>query len=94
MNVPAMLMQMTNSLFMDMLDNVVVVFLDNVLIYSTIMKEYFELLEKVFARLGKHAFYCNLKKYSFLQRTTIFLGFNITPKVLKTSDSKVKSLNR
>ena len=35
MNVPATLMQTINNLFMDMLDKEVVVFLDDVLIYST-----------------------------------------------------------
>ena len=61
MNVPATFMQMMNNLFVDMLDKGVVVFLDDILIYSKIVEEHFELLEKVFARLHKHAFYCKLK---------------------------------
>ena len=51
-----------------MLDKGVVVFLDDVLIYSTIAKEHYELLEKVFTCLCKHEFYCKLKKCSFLQK--------------------------
>ena len=58
---------MMNSLFMDMLDKGVVVFLDDVLIYSTIVEEHFELLEKVFTCLHKHEFYCKLKKFSSVQ---------------------------
>ena len=46
MNAPAIFMQMMNNLFIDMLDKGVVVFLDDVLIYSTIVEEHFELLEK------------------------------------------------
>ena len=68
-----------NNLFMDLLDNRVLVFLDDVLIYSIMVEEHFKLLEKVFAWLHKYEFYCKLKKYSFLQRTTTFLGFDITP---------------
>ena len=74
---------------MNMLDKGVVVFLDNGLIYSTTVDEHFELLEKVFAHLHKHAFYCKLKKCSFLQKTTTFLGFNITAEGLHISDAKV-----
>ena len=39
------------NLFMDMLDKGVIVFLDDVLIYSTTVEEHFKLLEKVFACL-------------------------------------------
>ena len=89
MNTPETFMRIMNNLFMDMLDNGVVVFLDNAVIYSTIVEKYFELLEKIFTCLGKYKFYCKLKKYSFLPKTTTFLGFNITPKSLHTSNAKL-----
>ena len=78
-NVPATFMQTMNNLFIDLLDNGVVVFLDDVLIYSAIVREHFKLLEKVFAGLHKYKIYCKLKRCSFLRRTTTFLGFDITP---------------
>ena len=74
-----------------MLEKGVVFFLDNVLIYSTIVEEHFGLLKKVFVHLCKHVFYCKLKKRSFLQRTTTFLGFYITAEGLNIIDSKVQS---
>ena len=91
-NIPKTFMWMKNNLFMDILDKKVVVFLDDILMYSTMVEEHFELLEKVFTCLCKHEFYCKLKKCSFLQRTTTFLGFFITLEGLKISDAKVKSL--
>ena len=78
-NAPAMFMQTMNNFFVDMLDKGVEVFLDDVLICSTTVEEHFELLEKVFACLCKYEFHCKLKKCNLLQRTTTFLGFNITP---------------
>ena len=84
-----MFMQTMNNLFVDMLDKGVVVFLDNILIYSTIVEEQFKLLEKVFAYLHKYEYYCKLKKCSFLQRTTTFVGFDITPQGLQICDAKV-----
>ena len=65
-----------------MLDKGVVVFLDDMLIYSTMVEEYFKLSEKVFACLCKYKFYCQLNKCSFLQWTTTFLGFDLTPEGL------------
>ena len=79
-NAPATFMRMMNNLLEDMLDKGVVVFLDNMLIYSTMMEKHFKLLEKVFACLHKYEFYCKLKKCSFVQRTTTFVGFDITLK--------------
>ena len=88
-NVPAMFMPMMNNLFMDMLDKGVIVFLDDILIYSAIVKKHFELLEKVFTHLCKYKFYCKLKKCSFLQQTTTFLGLDIMLEGLQNSDAKV-----
>ena len=91
-NAPAMFMQTMNNLFMDLLDKAVVVFLDDILIYSTTIEEHFELLEKVFTCLCKHALYCNQKKCSIVLKTTTFLGFNITPEGMHISDVKAQSL--
>ena len=52
-NAPATFMRMMNNLFKDMLDQGVVVFLDDMLIYSTTLEGHFKLLEKVFACLTK-----------------------------------------
>ena len=56
-NAPAIFKKTMNNLFMDMLEKRVVVFLDDVLIYSNIVEQLFELLRKVFTYLYKHAFY-------------------------------------
>ena len=59
-NAPEVFIQMINSFFMNMLDKRVVVILENILIYSNTVKKHFKLLQKVFAHLHKHAFYCKL----------------------------------
>ena len=66
MNMPATFMQTMNNLLMVLLDKIVVVFLDDILIYSTFVEEYFKLLEKVFTCLHEYVFYCKLKKCSLL----------------------------
>ena len=61
MNALAVFMQTMNNLFVGMLDKGVVVFLDDILIYSTTVKEHFKLFQKLFTYLHKHAFNCKFK---------------------------------
>ena len=82
LNAPENFIQTMNNLFIDILDKVVN-FLDDVLIYSNIVEEHFELLEEVCIHLYKHAFYCKLKKCSIFQKTKTFFGFNITPESMQ-----------
>ena len=74
-NAPGVFICIMNWLFEDFLDQGVVIFLDNILIYSTMVKQHLNLLKKVFLRLQQYYYYCKLKKCLFLQPTISFLGF-------------------
>ena len=56
-NAPEAFMQTVNNLFVDLLDNGVLIFLDDMLIHSIMEEQNFKLLEKVFAHLHKYEFY-------------------------------------
>ena len=90
-NTPETLILIINNLFVDILDEGLVVFLYDILIYSNTAEESFK---KVFTHLYKHVFYCRLKKCTFLQNTTTFLGFYITLEGMYISDTKVRSLKK
>ena len=92
-NAPATFMHTMNSLFLDMLDSDVAVFLNNSLMYSGSVDKYFSLLEQVLALLHQYTFYCKLKKCSFLCNSTTLLGFDVTPEGMCISDLKVQSLS-
>ena len=81
-----------SNLFTDLLDQGIIVFLDDELVYSHNRDEYVQLLCTVFHNLHEHRFYCKLKKCSIFLSTTTFLGFDITPDGLKISEAKAKSL--
>ena len=81
-----------NSLFSDMLDSGVAVFLDNILLCLLMVKEYSMLLEKVLEHLCHYTFPCKLEKSSFLHNSTIFLGFKVTPDSMPISDLKLWGL--
>ena len=50
-NAPATFMRTMNNLFADLLDKGVIVFLDDILIYSSTLEEHNRLLELVLSRL-------------------------------------------
>ena len=88
-NTPAMFMRTINSLFSDMLDFGMPIFLNDVFVYLHMAKEHFTLLEKTLAHLCQYTFYCKLKKCSFLYNSTMLFGFDIAPEGLCISDLKV-----
>ena len=94
MNAPATFIHTMNNLFSDMLDSSQTVFLDAILMYSYLIDKHFTLLERVLVCLCLYMFYCELKKWSLLYNSTIFLGFNIMPEGMYISDLKVQSLNK
>ena len=92
-NAPSVFMRVMNRLFADLLDQGVVVFLDDILIYSDDAMEHFRLLAMVLARLRKYEFFCKLKKCSFLKQKTSFLGFDFTSKGVRVQDAKVAAVS-
>jgi hypothetical protein len=68
-NAPAYFMYLMNSMFMDYLDQLVVVFIDDILVYSQN-----EQLSKEFERLRDCQLYAKLSKYEFWISEVLFLG--------------------
>jgi hypothetical protein len=64
-NAPALIMYLMNSVFMDYLDNFVVVFIDDILIYFQNEEEHEEHLKMVLQRLQEHQLYAKLRKCEF-----------------------------
>ena len=92
-NAPSVFMRIMNRLFADLLDQGVVIFLDDILIYSKDVTDHFRLLATVFGRLQKYEFFCKLKKSSFLKQKTLFLGFNFTSTGVRVQDAKVAAVS-
>ncbi|HEY4964471.1 MAG TPA: reverse transcriptase family protein, partial [Candidatus Saccharimonadales bacterium] len=64
-NATATFMKMMNDIFHDLLDNGIVVFIDDILIYSRTLEEHEQLLKEVFRRLRKHHLYAKAAKCEF-----------------------------
>jgi hypothetical protein len=91
-NAPATFCTLMNDIFREWLDDFVVVYIDNILIYSGSLEEHEEHLHKVFQRLSENKLYAKLEKCKFGVMEVDFLGHRITQKGLKMDDHKVKAI--
>jgi hypothetical protein len=81
-----------NDIFWEWLDDFVVVYIDDILIYSGSLEEHAEHLRKVFQRLKENKLYAKLEKCEFGVTEVDFLGHKITQEGLKMDDHKVKAI--
>ena len=91
-NAPATFMRLMNEVFDDMLDKYVVVYLDDILIYSTTQAEHMQHIRTVLERLRQHKLYAKQSKCEFMQREVSFLGHIVGVNGIKMDPKKVTAV--
>jgi len=91
-NAPATFQSMINDVFHDLLDEGVVVYLDDILIYSEDEKSHIDLVRRVMERIRKAKLCCSIKKSDIHAQKIEFLGYHITPEGISMSQAKVQSI--
>ena len=76
-NAPQTFQTLMNNVFHDCIDNFIVIYLDDLLIFSSTMEEHLEYLKKVVLRLKEKCLYASTKKCSCLQEEVEFLGLRV-----------------
>ena len=85
-------MRVMNNLFHDLLDECVVCFLDDILIFSKSAEEHVKHVKLVLERLRKYCFYAKLKKCEFFKQSVTFLGHDISAEGVRVNAAKVASV--
>jgi hypothetical protein len=94
-NAPAYFMYLMNMAFMEYLDNFVVVFIDDILVYSKTEEEHEEHLRLVLEKLRANQLYAKFSKCDFLLMQVTFLGHVISARKVLVDPGKVRDvLNR
>ena len=75
-----------------LLNNFVIIYLDNILIYFKKGKDYKEHIRRVLKRLYKHKLYANKSKYEFSINKVEYLRFIITFKGVVTNLTRVDTI--
>src|SRR5438105_8362242 len=91
-NAPAYFMNLMNKIFMEELDQFVVVFIDDILIYSKSAEEHEQHPRIVLERLRAHELYAKFSKCEFWLQEVAFLGQIITEKGVAVDPSKVEAI--
>ena len=91
-NAPASFQAMINEVLRDLLDEGVIVYIDDILIYSETEEEHEKLVAKVLKRLSKHRLCAAIKKCQFHVREVEYLGYRITKDGISMSPKKVQTI--
>ncbi|KAE8687190.1 Detected protein of unknown function [Hibiscus syriacus] len=92
MNAPAAFMDLMNRVFRPYLDQFVVVFIDDILIYSRTEAEHDEHLKIVLRTLREHRLYAKLSKCEFWLQEVSFLGHIISARGIQVDPSKIEAI--
>ena len=75
-----------------MLDQYIIVYLDDILVYSKILEEYRQYVTKVLTYLTAVDLKLEPKKYEFHRKIVDFLGYVITIEGIKADPEKIRAL--
>jgi hypothetical protein len=91
-NAPATFMNLMNDIFHPLLDNCVLIYLDDILIFSNSREEHKQHLRQVLQILRKEKLYGKLSKCEFFKEEIEFLGHVVNSKGVKVEESKIKAI--
>lgn len=81
-----------NDVLYDFLNDFLVVYLDDIVIYSKTFEKHMNHFRLVFQKLREHIIHVKKEKYKFVQRQIIFLGHKIREGLIKMDEVKVHSI--
>ena len=91
-NAPASFQHLTNDVFREFLDDFLVVYLDDLLIYSNTLEEHKNHVRQVLDRLRSAGLYVKPEKSQFHVQEVTFLGFIISPEGIHMDPAKVMAV--
>src|ERR1041385_9230985 len=91
-NAPTTFSRLMTSIFMEYLDNFVVVYLDEILIYSKNEEEHAEHLRLVLMKLREHHLYAMFSKCKFWLPEVTYLGHVISAKGIAVNPERVQAI--
>ena len=91
-NAPATFQRMMNSIFKEELDDFVLVYLDDILIFSETLQKHIEHIKTALEKLRTAKLYARLHKCAFFQKKVEYLGFDVSSEGIQPSPEKVRTI--
>ncbi len=92
-NSPAVFQSFINDIFRDLLNQYVVAYIDDILIYSKSEEEHIGQVRNVLSRLLENQLYVKAKKWEFHVKQTTFLGYHISHEGVRMDERKVRAVS-
>jgi Reverse transcriptase (RNA-dependent DNA polymerase) len=73
-NAPTIFQSFISEIFADMLDNTVLIYIDDIMVFTKDVESHKRALREIFKRLRKNSLYFNPEKSEFYKKEVIFLG--------------------
>ena len=89
-NAPTTFMCVTNDVFRTFLDDFLILYLDDILIFSGTWDEHVRHVKKVLDTLQREKLYVKLSKCEFCKTTLVYLGHILVGGQLKIDPSKIE----
>ncbi|KAF8045589.1 hypothetical protein N665_4664s0001 [Sinapis alba] len=91
-NAPATFMKMMNGIFRDFLDEFVIIFIDDILVYSKSKEDHERHLRAVLGQLREQQLFAKLSKCSSWQKSVGFLGHIMSDQGVSVDPEKIKAI--
>mgnify|MGYP000532974220 FL=1 len=91
-NAPAVFQHMMNNIFREYLDHFVVIYLDDILVFSSNIEEHTRHVRLVLSKLREHGLYAKSEKCEFDRTSVEFLGYVISPSGITMDARKVAAI--
>lgn len=93
-NSPSTFQRVMDNVLKDLQNTVCLVYLDDIIVFSTSLQEHMINLEKVFSKLRESNFKIQMDKSEFLKLETEFLGHVISKDGVKPNPNKIEAIKR
>ncbi len=91
-NSPAVFQSFINDIFRDLLNQYVIAYIDDILIYSKSEEEHIGQVRNVLSRLLENQLYVKAEKCEFHVKQTTFLGYRISHEGVRMDERKVRAV--
>ena len=85
-------MHLMHSIFREHLDNFIIIFLDDILVYSRGLQEHMTHVRQTLEILRKHQLYAKVSKCTFFQHRVEYLGHIVSSEGLSPDPAKVQAV--
>lgn len=93
-NAPSTFQRVMDNILRGLQNVICVVYLDDILVFSTSLQEHMVNLQKIFQRLRESNFKIQMDKSEFLKHETPYLGHIITPDGVKPNPDKIAAIQK